>query len=161
AQRAVAAATVQARLADLERANDDLARRSKLVETGAVSRVDASTARTNAMAAEANLAAARQSLAAQEELTRDFTVDNHPETAAARSARDKAQLDLERTVIRAPIDGIVAQRKVQIGQMLQPGQSLMTITPLAEVYVDANFKENQLAHVDVGQPVVLAADLHG
>src|SRR5215471_1965083 len=161
AQRAVAAATVQARIADVDRTSEDYTRRKNLVDSGAVSRLDVSTARTNAMAADANLTAARETLTAQEALTKDFTVDDHPETVAARAARDKAQLDLDRTVIRAPIDGIVAQRKVQIGQSVQPGQSLMTVTPLADVYVDANFKEGQLAHVKVGQPVKLEADLYG
>ncbi len=161
AQRSVAEATVQARLADVERTSEDYTRRKNLVDSGAVSRLDVSTARTNALAAEANLVAARETLTSQEQLTRNYSVDNHPETAAARAARDKAQLDLDRTLIRAPIDGIVAQRKVQVGQTVQPGQSLMTVTPLADVYVDANFKEGQLANVKVGQPVVLKADLYG
>src|SRR5262249_57701842 len=97
----------------------------------------------------------------EEELIRGVGVDDHPETLAARAALDKARLDLTRTTIVAPIDGIVAQRKVQVGQTVQPGQALMTVTPLAEVYVDANFKEGQLAHVTAGQPVTLVADLYG
>jgi membrane fusion protein (multidrug efflux system) len=161
AQRAVAQATVQARLADVQRTSEDYARRKSLADSGVASRVEVSTLRTAAEAAEANLAAARGTLAAQEELTRDVNIDTHPETVAARAARDKAQLDLDRTVIRAPIDGIIAQRKVQVGQSVQPGQSLMTITPLADVYVDANFKEGQLTHVNIGQPVTLVADLYG
>jgi membrane fusion protein, multidrug efflux system len=161
AQQAVAAAVVQARLADAERTSEDYARRKSLAESGAGSRVQASTSRTDAEAAEANLAAARGTLEAQEWLTRDVGIDDHPETVAARAALDKARLDLARTVIRAPIDGIVAQRKVQVGQSVQPGQPLMTITPLAEVYVDAKFKEGQLTHVSVGQPVTLISDLYG
>ena len=161
AQHAVAEAQVQARIADVERTADDYARRKSLVESGSVSRADFSTARAAAQAAEANLAAARQTLAAQEELIRGVGVGDHPETLAARAVLDKARLDLTRTVITAPIDGVVAQRKVQVGQTVQPGQSLMTVTPLAEVYVDANFKEGQLGHVRVGQPVTLVADLYG
>src|SRR4029077_21229162 len=95
------------------------------------------------------------------ELIRGVGVGDHPETLAARAALDKARLHLARTVIRAPIDGIVAQRKVQVGQSVQPGQPLMTITPLAEVYVDANFKEGQLTHVCFAQPVTLISDLYG
>jgi len=78
-----------------------------------------------------------------------------------RAALDKARLDLSRTVIRAPMDGIVSQRKAQIGQNVQPGQALMTITPIAQAYVDANFKEGQLDKVRVGQPSELTSDLYG
>jgi membrane fusion protein (multidrug efflux system) len=80
---------------------------------------------------------------------------------AARAALEKAQLDLSRTVIRAPIDGIVAQRKAQVGQSVQPGQAPMTVTPIAQAYVDANFKEGQLGDVHVGQKVTLTSDLYG
>jgi len=76
-------------------------------------------------------------------------------------ALDKARLNLSRTIIRAPIDGIVSQRKVQVGQTVQPGQSLMTVTPIAQAYVDANFKEGQLAEVRPGQRVTLTSDLYG
>jgi membrane fusion protein (multidrug efflux system) len=74
---------------------------------------------------------------------------------------EKAKLDLARTVIRAPVDGIVGQRKTQVGQSVQPGQSLMSVTPVAQAYVDANFKEGQLGEVRVGQPVELTSDLYG
>ncbi len=161
AQRAAAAATVQARQADVTRTREDYERRQRLVADGAVSREQLSQARTAADAAAANLAAAQQSLEAQDELVRGVTVMNHPETVAARAALEKAKLDLQRTVIRAPVDGIVAQRKVQIGQTIAAGQSLMTVTPIASVYVDANFKEGQLTDVQLGQKVDLTSDLYG
>jgi len=161
AQRAGAAATVQARLTDVARTGEDYARRERLAESGAISREQLSTARTAADAAQANLVAARESLVAQADLVKGVTVETHPETVAARVALDKARLDLSRTVIRAPINGIVAQRRAQIGQTVQPGQMLMTVTPIAKVYVDANFKEGQLADVRVGQPVELTSDLYG
>ena len=161
ANRAGAAATVQARLTDVTRTSEDYARRQRLAQSGAISREQLSTARTAADAAQANLVAARQSLEAQADMVKGVTVETHPETVAARVALEKARLDLSRTVIRAPIDGIVAQRKAQIGQTVQPGQTLMTVTPIAQVYVDANFKEGQLADVRVGQPVELTSDLYG
>ena len=98
---------------------------------------------------------------AQAALVRDVGVNDHPETVAARAALEKAKLDLARTVIRAPIDGVVGQRKAQVGQSVQPGQSLMSVTPIAQAYVDANFKEGQLGHVRIGQPVTLTSDLYG
>jgi membrane fusion protein (multidrug efflux system) len=161
AQRGAAAATVQARVTDVARTAEDYDRRKTLAVSGAISREALSNARSAAEAAEANLAAARESLVAQSELVKGVGIANHPETAAARAALEKAQLDLSRTVIRAPIDGIVAQRKAQVGQSVQPGQALMTVTPIAQAYVDANFKEGQLRDVRVGQPVELTSDLYG
>lgn len=161
AQRSAAAAQVQARVADVTRTADDYGRRERLVADGAVSREQVSTARSAADAAQANLAAARESLVSQEQLISGVTLATHPETVAAKVALEKAQLDLSRTIIRAPIDGIVAQRKIQIGQAVQPGQSLMTVTPIAQAYVDANFKEGQLGGVRIGQKVELTSDLYG
>jgi len=161
AQRDAAAATVQARLSDASRTAGDYERRQNLAESGAISREQLSNARSAAEAAQANLAAARESLQAQSELVKGVGVTNHPETVAARAAVEKAQLDLSRTVIRAPIDGVVAQRKAQVGQSVQPGQALMSVSPIAQAYVDANFKEGQLSDVRVGQPVTLTSDLYG
>jgi membrane fusion protein (multidrug efflux system) len=161
AQRAAAAATVQAHVSDDSRTSDDYARYQRLDANGAIAKQQLVTARTAAEAAQANLAAAREALQAQDELVRGVSIDSHPETVAARAALDKARLDLTRTVIRAPIDGIVAQRKAQVGQSVQPGQSLMTVTPIAQAYVDANFKEGQLGDVRVGEPVELTSDLYG
>jgi membrane fusion protein (multidrug efflux system) len=161
AQRAEAAATVQARTTDVTRTAEDYGRRRNLAESGAISREQLSNARAAAESAEANLAAARESLQAQSELVKGVGLANHPETAAARAALEKARLDMSRTVIRAPMNGIVAQRKAQVGQSVQPGQALMTVTPIAQAYVDANFKEGQLSDVRVGQAVELTSDLYG
>lgn len=161
AQRAAAAATVEARLSDVSRTAGDYARRQRLAQSGAISIEALSTARTDADAATANLTAAREALKAQDEMVKGVNVATHPETIAAKAALDKARLDLSRTVIRAPVDGVVDQRKAQVGQSVQPGQSLMTVTPIAQAYVDANFKEGQLAHVRIGQAAELTSDLYG
>jgi membrane fusion protein (multidrug efflux system) len=161
AQRDAAAATVQARVSDVTRTEGDYDRRKNLAASGAISGEQLSNAGIAAESARANLTAARESLQAQGELIKGVGVSNHPETVAARAALEKAQLDLSRTVIRAPIDGIVAQRKAQVGQSVQPGQALMTVTPIAQAYVDANFKEGQLGEVRVGQTVTLTSDLYG
>jgi membrane fusion protein (multidrug efflux system) len=161
AQRAQAAAMVAARQSDVSRTEGDYDRRRNLAESGAISREALAQAQTAAEGARANLAAARETLAAQDELVAHVGVDDHPETLSARAALDKARLNLSRTIIRAPIDGIVSQRKVQVGQTVQPGQSLMTVTPIAQAYVDANFKEGQLAQVRPGQRVTLTSDLYG
>jgi membrane fusion protein (multidrug efflux system) len=161
AQTAQAAANVAVQEANVAQTADAYARRVNLAESNAISAESLSTAKSQADAARANLAAARQALATQSQLIKGVNVADHPETLAAKAALDKARLDLSRTVIRAPIDGVVAQRKAQVGQTVQPGQMLMTVTPIAEAYVDANFKEGQLDHVRVGQPVTLTSDLYG
>ena len=80
---------------------------------------------------------------------------------APPSGAYRAKLDLDRTVIRAPIDGIVAQNTAQIGQRVQAGASLMTVAPVSQAYVNANFKESQLDGVHPGQEVTLTSDLYG
>jgi membrane fusion protein (multidrug efflux system) len=74
---------------------------------------------------------------------------------------DQAVVDLQRTVIRSPIDGVVVKREVQLGQKVRAGTPLMSVVPMAEVYVNANFKENKLSKVKLDQSVELVSDLYG
>lgn len=161
AQEASAAAQLRARQAELARAETDYNRRRTLAQTGAVSGDELTATRAAYEAARANLAAAGENLEAQRVLTRGQSVDNHPESAAARAAMETARLSLDRTTIRAPIDGIVTQLSAQVGQRFEIGQPLMMIAPLQDAYVDANFKEGQLRRVRIGQPVELTSDLYG
>lgn len=78
---------------------------------------------------------------------------------AARARVQAAELDLERTIIHAPIDGVVGDRQVQIGQLVRAGAPLMSVVPLQAVYVVANFKETQIARFRPGQPVTIRADI--
>lgn len=78
---------------------------------------------------------------------------------AARAALESAELDLERTSIRAPIDGVVGDRQVQVGQLVRPGSPLMSVVPLQSVYVVANFKETQIESFRPGQPVIVRPDI--
>lgn len=81
---------------------------------------------------------------------------------AARAQIETAELDLSRTVIRAPIDGVVGDRQVQVGQLVRSGTPLMSVVPLQSVYVVANFKETQIADFRPGQPVIVRPDIeHG
>ena len=75
-----------------------------------------------------------------------------------RTALAKADRDLSFTVIRAPVDGVFSNRAVQTGDYLQTGQRVASLVPLHDVYVDANFKETQLAHIRPGQPVSISVD---
>jgi membrane fusion protein (multidrug efflux system) len=157
------------------KARIDLARRTDLAGSGAVSGEELTNARNAYSTAQANLAlarsavatasatrgAARESWAANQALIAGSTIDTSPEVAAAKAKLDQARLDLERTVIRAPIDGVVTNRQVQVGQRVSTGSPVMTIVPVGSVYVDANFKEGQLTKVRPGQPVELVSDLYG
>jgi membrane fusion protein, multidrug efflux system len=143
-----------ARRADYRRTKLDYERRAGIAGTGAVSSEEMSGYRA---AYEASTAA----LQAAEALTQGSGIMDHPEVLAARAQRDSARLNLERTVIRAPVSGIVAQRSVQVGQMAAAGRPVMTVVPVDQVYVDANFKEDQLARVRPGQKVTLISDLYG
>jgi membrane fusion protein (multidrug efflux system) len=79
----------------------------------------------------------------------------------ARAARHAAELELSYTTIIAPIDGVVTKKTIQLGQIIQPGQSLLTIVPLSDVWVTANFKETQLAGVRAGQRAEVHVDTYG
>jgi membrane fusion protein (multidrug efflux system) len=147
-------ATADARRADYERAKLDYDRRSKIQKSGAVSGEELSTMK-------AGLETATAALEAAEAMTQGTSVGKHPEVMAAKAALDTAQLNYERTIIRAPVSGIVAQRNVQIGQMIQAGRQVMTVVPVADVYVNANYKEDQLAKVRSGQPAELESDIYG
>lgn len=156
-----AKAQVTARKADLQRAQVDYNRRAALAHTGAVSGDEMSTARNALDTAKAGLNAAQRQLSAQQAMIAGSDVMHNPEVLGAKALRDRARLDLARTVIRAPIDGVVAQNKVQIGQHVQVGENLMSVVPVGRAYVNANFKEGQLAQVHPGQKVTLTSDLYG
>src|SRR6185437_1664395 len=139
---------------DLERARTDLERRQALASSGAVSGDELTNARnrfTEAQAAlaqaQANRAAAAGNREANRVLISGVSLDQNPEVAAARARLDAAQLALSRTVIKAPIDGEIAKKQVQVGQQATVGVPLMSIVPTREAYVDANFKEGQLTKV--------------
>jgi membrane fusion protein, multidrug efflux system len=168
AQLAARAADEKRASADLERAIIDLQRRENLSASGSVSGDELTKARNAYESAKAALAQARSNYSAamgarsaNAVLIENATENTNPEVLLARARRDQAQVNLERTVIRAPIDGVVAKRSVQVGQQIQPGTPVLAIVPLAEVHVDANFKEGQLERVRIGQPVEVTSDLYG
>ncbi|MDA8522994.1 efflux RND transporter periplasmic adaptor subunit [Acidovorax sp. NCPPB 4044] len=153
---------------DIARAQDDLQRRQSLSGNGAVSqeelqhaRNQLDAARSTLAAAEAGVAAAREQLTSNQSLTQGVPVQEHPNVLAAAAKVREAFLADRRTALPAPVDGYVAKRTVQLGQRVAAGAPLMTIVPLNQVWVDANFKENQLRNLRLGQPATLTADLYG
>ncbi len=154
-------ASVEQRNADAGRAAEDLARRERLASSGAVSGEELQHARTALSAANAAVNAAKQELEANRARIDRTTLRNHPDVLAAAAQLHDAYLELARTELPAPVSGYVAKRAVQLGQRVSPGAPLMAIVPLDQVWVDANFKEPQLADMRVGQPVTLKSDLYG
>jgi membrane fusion protein (multidrug efflux system) len=154
-------ANVEQRQSDLAKANEDLARRERLASSGAISGEEVQHARDNVKSAKAGLVAAQQQLAATYALVEGTTVQQHPDVQRAAATVKEAYIGYARTTLPAPVDGFVAKRNVQLGQRVAPGTPLMAVVPLQEVWVDANFKEAQLADIRIGQPAKLTADLYG
>ena len=154
-------ADLRARQVAVEQARADVQRREGLVASGAVSREELAHARDMLAAAEAALAASQGTLSRTRALVDATTVQRQPQVEAAASQLRQAYLNLQRSAIVAPITGYVAKRQVQLGQRVQPGSTLMTVVPLEQVWVEANFKETQLHDLRLGQPVKLTADVYG
>ena len=168
AQVALRQADIGRYQADVARATDDLGRRQQLVGNGAVSREELNHAQTqlaNARSAltsaQAGVVAAREQLTSNQAMTEGTSVDLHPSVQAAAAKVREAWLAARRASLPAPVDGYVAKRTVQLGQRVAAGTPLMSIIPLKQVWVDANFKEVQLRKIRLGQPVKLTADLYG
>jgi membrane fusion protein (multidrug efflux system) len=142
------AAVAQAQ-ANALKARADLARMEPLAAQNIVSAQQLDAARAAAAAAEAQLAAAQAAL-----------VGADARVASARASRDQAALQLSYTRITAPSDGVVAKKSVEVGQLVQPGQPLMTVVPLDDVWVVANLKETETADVTPGDSVEVSVDAY-
>lgn len=158
ASRAAAVSQAQAQ-ADLAR--QQVARYDRLAEQGWVSQQRIETERAGVRTAQASVAEAQAALVAEQRAagvlgsTRDQSVAS---VEQARAAVDKARLALDRTLIRAPVDGVVGARGVRVGQYVRPGGTILSIVPLGDTYIVANFKETQLDRLRLGQAVHIEAD---
>jgi membrane fusion protein (multidrug efflux system) len=160
---------------DVARANDDLNRRQALSANGAVSKEELNHAQTTlsnaksalaaaqagVVSAQASVSAAKETLMSNQAMTEGTTVEQHPSVQAAAAKVREAYLASQRASLPAPVDGYVAKRTVQLGQRVAAGTPMMSIVPLNQVWVDANFKEVQLRNIRIGQPVHLTADVYG
>ena len=160
---------------DFARAQVELGRRRNLSASGAVSGDELTQAENRFEASKAALAATQAGVAqarasaaqsagqqkAANVLVAGASAAANPEVAAARAKLAQAELDLARTTIRSPVDGVVARKTVVVGQKVANGAPVMSIVPIQAAYVDANFKEVQLRKVRPGQPVELTSDLYG
>ncbi|TSD59154.1 HlyD family efflux transporter periplasmic adaptor subunit [Variovorax sp. KBS0712] len=153
---------------DIAKAQDDLQRRRALSGNGAVSKEELNhaetqlaNARSALAAAQAGVVAAREALASNQSLTEGTSVAQHPSVLAAAAKVREAYLATQRVAMPAPVDGYVAKRTVQLGQRVAAGTPMMSIVPLHQLWVDANFKEVQLRNIRIDQPVKLTADVYG
>jgi len=158
-EAALRSARAEAQLADAE-----LARYAALSKENWVSPQRIQSVRAAASKAAASVAEAQATLQAERktaEALGSMRAQNVAEAQAARAAVDKNRIDLSRTEIRAPVSGVVGARAVRLGQYVRAGAPLMSVVPLADTYVVANFKETQVARLRIGQPVEIRADAFG
>jgi len=154
-------AQIDARQADVRKAQDDAKRRAALIATGAVSREDFNHAQDTSTSQEAGLVGARAQLDQVLAQLGTTPVASHPDVLSAAAKLRSAALAMRRTRIEAPSDGIIARRNVQPPQHVDSGTPLMAVVPLEDVWIDANFKEVQLKDMRVGQPVTVSTDIYG
>ncbi|RWU20980.1 EmrA/EmrK family multidrug efflux transporter periplasmic adaptor subunit [Pseudomonas alkylphenolica] len=154
-------AQVQARQAELSKAQENYTRRKTLAAGGAISLEELSHSRDDLTSAQGAFDTAKQQLNTTSALVDDTVVSSHPQVMAAAADLRQAYLNAARTTLVAPVTGYVAKRTVQLGQRLQPGTATMAVIPLDQLWIDANFKETQLRHMRIGQPVDIVADLYG
>ncbi|MBS0557362.1 MAG: efflux RND transporter periplasmic adaptor subunit [Proteobacteria bacterium] len=154
-------AAIAAQRENLARAQADLKRREPLLAEHAVAPEEVAHARQAVADAQAALDAATRQSAAAHALVDGTSIADNPLVQQARAAYREAWVNAHRNAIVAPASGYVAQRSVQIGQRIQPGQALLTIVPLHDLWVDANFKESQLAHIRIGQKTTVHTDVYG
>jgi membrane fusion protein (multidrug efflux system) len=156
-----AQAIVAARKVAVQKAQSDYNRRVALAKSGAISTEELAHVRDELTSAQSALITAQQQYQTNKVLVDDTVVASHPDVQAAAAKFRAAYLDDVRTTLVAPVTGYVAMRSVQVGQRVQPGAPLMAVVPLHEVWIDANFKETQLTHMRIGQPVEIESDVYG
>ena len=154
-------AAITARRTDLTKAQADLKRRLPLIAAQAESPEIVQHLRDGVAQAQAALQAAQAQSAAAHAAIEGTDVAGNPAVQQARANFRAAWVAAQRNTIVAPVSGYVIQRSVQLGNSVQPGQHLMTVVPLRNLWIDANFKESQLRHIRIGQPATIKTDLYG
>ena len=154
-------AAVAARKVELQKAQADLRRHLPLVAAQAESPEIVQHLRDALAGAQAALDAAQAQAKAAHSAVAGTDIAGNPAVEQARANFRAAWVAAQRNTIVAPVAGYVAERSVQLGNSVAPGQPLMSVVPLHDLWVDANFKENQLRHIRIGQPAKITTDLYG
>ena len=156
-----AEAQKHATIAELTLATRAQGRRRELIRSNAVSQASLDESDAARSRAEANLSAATATIEAQQQRIAVLTTQREAAVAAvaqAQAARDLAQIDLDNTIVRAPVGGVIGNRQVRVGRLVAPGTALLDIVPIDDVWIVANFKETQLEQIRPGQHVHIAVD---
>ncbi|WP_406627936.1 multidrug efflux MFS transporter periplasmic adaptor subunit EmrA [Pectobacterium carotovorum] len=154
-------ANIELRQTELNKAQSDLSRREALGSANAIGREEVQHARDAVATAKAALEVARQQYQANQAMILDTPLEKQPAIQQASVEIRDAWLALQRTKIVSPIDGYVSRRSVQIGARISSTSALMAVVPANHLWVDANFKETQLANMRIGQPATVIADIYG
>ena len=158
-----AVANLAASQAELSRATRAFERQNKLSKSDYVTAQavdDARADRDKARAAVSADAAAVNSAKAAVQVLDAQRAEAESEMESLLTALSQAERDLSFTIVRAPVSGLVGNKSVEVGQLVQQGSRLMAIVPIQDVYIEANFKETQLAHLEPGQQVTIAVDAY-
>lgn len=154
-------ATVELRRKELKRAQDDFARRQPLAADQTLPLEEVAHAQQTVQTAESALRVAEKQLETARAGLQGVAIEQHPNVLAAKADFIQAWIAARRNAVLAPVSGYVGKRSVQVGTHVVPGTALMTIIPVDQLWVDANFKESELRNIRVGQPVTLEADAYG
>ncbi|ACX89223.1 multidrug efflux MFS transporter periplasmic adaptor subunit EmrA [Pectobacterium parmentieri] len=154
-------ANIELRQTELNKAQSDLSRREALGSANAIGREEVQHARDAVATAKAALEVARQQYQANQAMILDTPLEKQPAIQQASVEMRDAWLALQRTKIVSPIDGYISRRSVQIGARISSTSALMAVVPANHLWVDANFKETQLANMRIGQPATVIADIYG
>ena len=154
-------AAIASRKTELAQAEADLKRRQPLLADRAIAPEEVAHAQETVRNAQNALDQVQRQSAAAHALVDGTPIAENPAVMQAKAAFREAWINAERNAIVAPLGGYVAQRSVQVGSRIQPGQPLLTIIPLHDLWIDANFKEGQLRNIRIGQPVSIESDLYG
>ncbi|GKW13499.1 multidrug efflux MFS transporter periplasmic adaptor subunit EmrA [Pectobacterium punjabense] len=154
-------ANIELRQTELNKAQSDLSRREALGSANAIGREEVQHARDAVATAKAALEVARQQYQANQAMILDTPLEKQPAIQQASVEMRDAWLALQRTKIVSPIDGYISRRSVQIGARISSTSALMAVVPANHLWIDANFKETQLANMRIGQPATVIADIYG
>jgi membrane fusion protein (multidrug efflux system) len=156
-----AQAVIGQRKTELQRAEDDLKRRATLADGETLSKEDLAHAKEAVKAAQDALVVAQKQYTQARTNIEGTSLSQHPTLLRARAAYIQAYMAYQRDEIQAPADGYIARRTVQVGQRVAPGSALLAVVPLKGAWIDANYKEPQLRHIQVGQAATVSTDIYG
>ncbi|GME29313.1 multidrug export protein EmrA [Pantoea agglomerans] len=145
----------------LAQAEADLKRREPLGAANLIGREELQHARDAVATAKAQLDVAIQQYNANQAMILNTSLENQPAVQQSAAELRDAWLALQRTEIRSPMDGFISRRSVQVGSQISTSTPLLAVVPATNLWVDANFKETQLAGVRIGQPATVVADIYG